>query len=160
MNAMPLPLEPAAPGVVIRNRDDALRFMLAGNAYVTFRSQKTGDHFTFHVTTADPAKYPPIMGNRTPSHFVAVLVGPERYMFLGTIFGGVAYWHGSRSRIAKAAPSAKAFAWVFERLAAGRVPENVDVYHEGRCGRCARQLTTPESVTRGLGPECATKVGL
>lgn len=28
------------------------------------------------------------------------------------------------------------------------------LYHEGKCGRCGRLLTTPESVTLGLGPEC------
>lgn len=29
----------------------------------------------------------------------------------------------------------------------------------GRCGRCGRTLTVPASIHRGLGPECARKVG-
>lgn len=33
-------------------------------------------------------------------------------------------------------------------------------HHEGRCGRCNRKLTTPESVERGIGPECAEIMGL
>ena len=28
------------------------------------------------------------------------------------------------------------------------------LHHEGRCGKCGRVLTTPESVQRGIGPEC------
>lgn len=30
----------------------------------------------------------------------------------------------------------------------------------GRCGRCGRKLTVPASLHRGLGPECAEKLGL
>jgi hypothetical protein len=37
------------------------------------------------------------------------------------------------------------------------LPGSVDVLHSGRCGRCGRTLTTPDSIERGLGPECAHK---
>jgi hypothetical protein len=33
-----------------------------------------------------------------------------------------------------------------------------DVHHEGKCGRCGRKLTVPESVKSGFGPECAGKI--
>ena len=39
------------------------------------------------------------------------------------------------------------------------LPKTVEVWHEGICGRCGRKLTVPESVERGLGPECAGLVG-
>lgn len=29
----------------------------------------------------------------------------------------------------------------------------------GQCGRCGRTLTTPESLSAGIGPECASKLG-
>lgn len=32
------------------------------------------------------------------------------------------------------------------------------VWHTGRCSRCGRLLTVPESIENGIGPECATKV--
>lgn len=32
------------------------------------------------------------------------------------------------------------------------------LHHEGRCGRCGRKLTVPESIETGLGPECAEKM--
>jgi hypothetical protein len=30
--------------------------------------------------------------------------------------------------------------------------------HEGKCGRCGRRLTTPDSIDRGIGPECWGKL--
>ena len=33
-----------------------------------------------------------------------------------------------------------------------------DGWHEGRCGRCGRKLTVPESIEAGYGPECINLV--
>ncbi len=56
------------------------------------------------------------------------------------------------------APSTRAFRWFVENLLArGAVSEKVEFWHEGKCARCGRKLTTPESIQRGLGPECAEK---
>ena len=139
----------------IKDPAHALRFLLAGNAHATFVSLKTETRFTYKVVMADPRSG----DTRAPPHFVSVLTGPDRYEYLGTIFGSKIYMHGKRSRVSETAPSELAFAWVWQRLTAGRVPENIEVYHEGRCGRCNRRLTTPESVTLGIGPECEKKMG-
>jgi hypothetical protein len=32
------------------------------------------------------------------------------------------------------------------------------VHHENHCGRCGRTLTVPESVERGIGPDCLAKM--
>lgn len=127
----------------------ARTFMLAGNARVTLVSSKTGTRFTFRIATEEGKP-----------HFVAVLTGSNNdtdYTFVGTIFEDKAYVHGRRSRINPEAACTKAFAWAWKYLAAGRMPPGCEVFHEGRCGRCARTLTTPESLTRGLGPECAQR---
>ena len=48
--------------------------------------------------------------------------------------------------------------WLMARLQSGKgLPETVEVWHEGRCCRCARRLTVPESIILGLGPACATR---
>lgn len=44
----------------------------------------------------------------------------------------------------------------------GSKPEDItgagfELRHEGRCGRCGRRLTVPESIDSGLGPTCAAK---
>lgn len=129
-----------------------LRFMLAGNATFTLVSKKSGTRFTFRVRDG---------GDTGPRHFVSMLNGPSNeddFAFLGTIFRMSDYRHGKKSRIDVAAPSARAFAWFFGNLVRGYVSPTVEFWHEGKCGRCGRKLTVPESVSTGFGPECATRV--
>lgn len=38
------------------------------------------------------------------------------------------------------------------------LPEDISVYHSGRCGCCGRVLTDPEAISRGFGPECWKKI--
>ena len=38
------------------------------------------------------------------------------------------------------------------------LPDNIKVYHSGRCGCCGRILTDPQAMARGFGPECWKKV--
>jgi hypothetical protein len=126
--------------------------MLAGNAHVTFQSRRTGARFTYRVRAKD--------GAAPPLHFAAVLTGPDNgqsYEYLGTIFGGKRYAHGQKSRISPDAQSAVVFEWVWHCLSAGRMHPELAVYHEGRCGRCARRLTDPTSIETGLGPTCAAR---
>ncbi len=130
-----------------------IAFMLAGNAHVTFQSRRTETRFTYRVSAADPRPG----DKRPPPHFVSVLTGPDFYEYLGCIFDRKVYSHGRKSRIALDAPSAVAFAWVWKKLSGGDMHSELAIYHEGRCGRCGRRLTTPESVATGLGPVCATR---
>lgn len=135
-----------------------VKFVLAGNATFTLVSKKTGTRFTFRVRAKD---------KETPDFwFVAVLTGNDNendFDYLGTLgkdrFSagyGMAYRHGKKSRISPAAASAKAFPWFWKALNGGKLPETCEFFHEGRCGRCGRKLTVPESVASGLGPECAS----
>lgn len=131
-----------------------LAYCLAGNATITLRSAKTGTHFTFKIQAGEARD-----GKPAP-HFVKVLTGPDNtadYEFLGTIFGEGAksvFKHGKKSRITPEAPSAKAFAWFWQHALTGTLPASLEVFHEGTCGRCARPLTDPTSIERGLGPVC------
>lgn len=122
-------------------------FALAGNARLTLQSAKSGDRYTFRVRASDDGGL----------HFVSVLTGSDNesdYEYLGTIRAD-RYAHGRKSRITATAPSARAFEWAWPHIAAGRIPAALEVYHEGRCGRCNRPLTVPESIRTGFGPECA-----
>ncbi len=38
------------------------------------------------------------------------------------------------------------------------MPEQLEVWHEGCCGKCGRKLTDAESIARGIGPECYGKM--
>lgn len=148
------PDEVAGPRAELVDPAATVRFLLAGSAHVTFQSRKTGTRFTYRVQLAEARQG----DDRAPPHFVSVLTGPDDYAYLGCIFEGQCYVHGRKSRIAADAPSAVAFDWVWRTLTAGQMHPELAVWHEGRCGKCGRRLTTPESISSGLGPVCAGRV--
>lgn len=132
----------------------ARAFILGGNATVTLESVKTGARFTFKVTSPD-------LDDAAAPHFVKVLTGSdneEDFAYLGLIRAAT-FTHArpEKTRISRDAPSAVAFAWAWPHLAAGRIPAGLNVWHEGRCGRCNRKLTVPESIASGFGPECSKR---
>jgi hypothetical protein len=135
----------------IANAEHARIFMLAGNSRFTLKSLKSGQRFTYRIAVSD---------NDPKFFFVSVLTGPDNmgdYTYLGTIRRD-SYSHGSKSPIGKDAPSAMAFAWFWDVFRQGRIPTTIELWHEGRCGRCSRVLTDPVSIKSGFGPECITKV--
>lgn len=126
-----------------------LRFALAGNARLTLVSERTSTRFTFQLRASE----------NDAVRFVSVLTGADNeadFSFLGTIFvDGLGYRYSLRSSLQHDVPSARAWAWFWRHIAAGRMAPNCEVWHEGRCGRCGRALTVPQSIATGLGPECA-----
>ena len=143
----------------------ARQFIVAGKATVTLVSVKTGRRFTYRVTRARNRE----TGELSPDGtcFVGVLTGQDNesaYSYLGRIAGNGVFWHGRKTPkpgdIGRDAPSAVAFSWAWQKLVSDILPDTLHVWHEGRCGRCGRKLTVPESIASGFGPECAHHVGL
>lgn len=128
-------------------------YALAGNATMTLVSAKTQTRFTFRVRRPKPDK----------PWFVSLLRGPNNeddYTFLGTVFPPVGiqsylYRASRKSRVSEGAPSQRVVTWFVKLLSKQELPPSLEVWHEGRCGRCGRKLTVPESLARGIGPECA-----
>lgn len=122
-------------------------YLFAGNATLTVRNPATGNRFTFKIQKADDA----------PMWYVRVLTGPDNrsdYRYLGILVPDQS--HHTFRRTAKSAfgfdaPCAQALGWLVRNTESDRV----EVWHEGRCGRCGRALTVPESIATGLGPVCA-----
>lgn len=139
----------------IVDAEAARTYILGGHATVTLVSLKSGTRFTYRVVAAPPRPSNPARG-----YWISLLTGPDQYAFLGTLFihpQGSSYMPGRRSRVTADAPSQRALAWAWSELSAGRIPVSLEVWHDGRCGRCGRQLTTPESVATGIGPICASR---
>ena len=131
------------------------RFLLAGNAVFTLRSRKTGARYTYRVSHKKGGDV----------SFVSLLVGSDNtrdYAYMGmlpddkpTALRGVGK---GKSCSSADAHSARAFQYLLDSIVKGSIPDALEVWHEGRCGRCGRKLTVPESIETGLGPECADKV--
>lgn len=136
----------------------ALSFLLAGKATVTLRSLNSGNRFTYKVELADKrnANDP----NEIPVWFVSLLNGPDNwtnYAYIGMIKNNE-FRHTAKSKVSKDAPSFLGFEFCFKSIAAGTM-RGFEFWHEGKCGRCGRKLTVPESVASGFGPECINMVG-
>lgn len=106
-------------------------------------------------------------------------------IFPGRFGDPIVYRHGRKSRVQEDAPSARGIAWFVRHLGRlialreklgdadmfsrpeieeriSRVENTLNgllYYHEGRCGKCARVLTVPESIINGIGPVCAARYG-
>jgi len=152
----------------LRDATALTRFIEAGRAVLTVRSRKTGARFTLRLAKPDDKRDGRVRIGKPPPIFVNVLSGADNtsdYTYLGCLWRkpwGYDYAHGRNSRVAVDAPSVLAVRWLVKLLnnAPEKIFEQAEFWHEGRCGRCGRRLTVPESVETGFGPECAGKVGL
>lgn len=152
-------MEIAAP----REVADPLAFVTGGKAFFTLRSVKTGTRFTYRVTAIedDGRNGYSVHEHESRAYFVSLLNGPDNwqnYRYIGLVGRDRRFRLTAKSTVSADATSVRAFAWTWERLAAGRSIDGVEVWHEGKCGRCGRKLTVPESIATGFGPECASKL--
>ena len=126
---------------------EALKFMFAGKSVVTFLNTQTGNRFTFKIKQAKDSNL----------FFVSVLSGPETYTYIGTCIEGK-YKHGKKSQVSSDSQSVKVFDYMLNKLVSDSLPDFLEVWHEGFCGKCGRNLTVPSSIMTGIGPECIKKL--
>lgn len=136
-------------------------FVLAGKATFTIACPD-GQHYTFRITRKDPtAQYP------QPAFFVSRLTGPDNesdYSYLGKLdpFTGQVVPTAKSGWREKEPPYAvrllnRVLARVWGDDHAAFEQFGFTLRHAGRCGRCGRTLTVPESIESGIGPECAKR---
>jgi hypothetical protein len=118
------------------------------NGCITAYNPATGQHRTFKITTqADDAKFAP--GQR----IVSLLSGQDNegdYRGFGFVVDGqVVLWRKYQD--------SASFRWYRRFLNNPAAYPVVEVNYEGRCRKCDRLLTTPESCALGIGPVCAGK---
>ncbi len=126
----------------------ALDYVLAGNATVTLSSQETGNRFTFRVRA--PREGNPHM------RFLSLMTGSDNerhYSYLGLVRDGQVVLT-AKSKMPAGSLPLRAFDYFLAHAKTGRIAPKLEVRHEGSCGKCGRKLTVPESIDRGIGPEC------
>lgn len=125
----------------------ALQFIKGGNATTTFVGQ--ANRYTYKVRKSEKGDI----------FFVSLLIGANNesdYIFIGCITDQRGFFQTAKSSHKGLAP-ALAFSWVYSRLLNGIIDSRTEIWHEGRCCKCGRKLTTPESIERGMGAECFSK---
>ncbi len=144
-------------------------FLFAGNAIITLKSLRTDVRFTYKVRAKkeDAARVAAgTMPELEAVHFVNLLRGPDNtadFTYMGVLRRPGRFFHTAASgKVSRAAPSYKALLWALDAMRCRRegvLGRSLEVWHEGRCGRCGRLLTVPDSVRVGLGPECQRVTG-
>jgi hypothetical protein len=125
-----------------------IAFIKAGKATFTVKNDATGKRFTFRVRKA---------GEHKPFWFVSVLTGTDNeHSYMGSMKDNMQLFPTLNSKVKPDAQAWKTFSWLMAHVTS--LPSNVHIYHEGKCGRCGRTLTVPESISSGFGKECLSKV--
>ena len=157
------------------DRDKAKKFMFAGNAVFTLRNADNGARITFKVMRprgVKAAKYPANL------YFVSYKYNEDTtdglgYMPIGYVMAGEPAYRMTMKQAQKLSSDkrykpavaeafekgSKVFNWYLTGLFNGTLPETLEVYHAGRCGRCGKRLTVPYSIEVGYGPECIDLMG-
>lgn len=132
------------------------KFMFAGNSIFTVRNRETQVRFTYRIKKCKDDKN---------VFFVGVLDSPDNvfgYSFIGTVFFYENFGRSEKFQFKRSIKSKYgegdlrilAFNWVFNHLSALSKFPQIEFFHAGRCCRCGRTLTVPESILSGVGPEC------
>lgn len=133
------------------------RFFLAphAGAKVTFTISSPTQHFTFKIKCMETQGRPNTL-------LISVMNGPDNennYSYIGIIKREArtpTIIQTRKSKVGLEAQSVRALLWVMRHIQEKKpLPSGYKAMHSGNCCRCGRKLTTPESITLGIGPTCA-----
>ena len=122
-------------------------FVFAGRATLTAKSLRTGRHFTYKFKTAKGKDWP----------FVFVLRDHGKYDYIGMIDRNLNVHFTKKSKLLVDDIKVKALQFIAKNLTSDRISNNIELSHNGKCGKCGRKLTHPNSLKLGIGPECQKK---
>jgi hypothetical protein len=130
--------------------------------------KRDGRWVTFHLDGACPEAAPKVKAPDVPSGRYA-FTADEGHTAFAKVDHGKGQWTGrtfvvllvgSPGHLREQRISHKASAAILAKITeSGPMEAMARFGHElGVCGRCSSPLTDPESIARGIGPTCATKV--
>jgi len=128
----------------ILTKENSLSFIMGGKSIFTAKNNETGNRFTFKVNKGDQGDI----------YFLSVLTQPNIFEFIGTFYPSTLVKISPKSRITEQSTSYKVFNYILSHLRKGDLPKQVEIWHEGKCAKCGRSLTDPDSIKTGWGPYC------
>lgn len=141
-------------------KDNILEFILAGKALFTIVNKVNNSSMSFKVDKMPDFKKSNLAGD---VWFVRHLTDPENRrsgQYLGYLSfqnGNLKYKHSYKSKYDHKDRVVQSFMWLMQN--ASSLPDQVQFWHEGRCGRCNRPLTDANSIENGYGPDCWQMIG-
>jgi hypothetical protein len=133
---------------IFKNPQEIRKLVFGGKSVFTI-SRGESERFTFRVKRFGVSE----------NYGLMVLTGSDnntQYSYFATLVkGNFKWWNDSRNILTQQSPSVlwmKAFLKYV--LKSHSLPDGIEFRNEGKCCRCGRRLTVPESIDRGIGPEC------
>ena len=135
-------------------------FILAGNCEFTLKSLKTGNEEIFVVKRAKYDRFYWV-NNRLREYLGKIYMSPdavENIWIFDMKLKDITVFQADQLKI---------FSWFWryalllpDDWAQFKLNQIQVINHTGRCGHCHRELTHPQSIPIGIGPDCFKKLGL
>lgn len=138
--------------------DNMINYVTGGHAVFTLQSTKLDKRYTYKINADSKCE------NR---FYANVLYGPDNgtdYRFLGFFYRDnftlkASKYTNFEHNIINTDNRFRMLEVFLQILCTeDELPETCIFYPSGRCARCGRLLTTPESIESGFGPECIKHV--
>lgn len=130
-------------------------FLFAGKALFTATNTVKGTRLTFKITQSKPEP------GRAQVYFASVMKGQDNendYRYIGVVNARDLTLHAtSKSKFMPGTPEFEGLKFTLDVIAGRKLSPSLNIQHAGKCGRCGRTLTVPESIESGIGPECAAR---
>lgn len=130
------------------------RFLFAGRAKFTLKSERTQKYFTYVLWGV------PVASSQYRDRWYLYSRCDKENIRLGFLERDSLCPNGFQlfiyGRFRGTSP-VLGFEYFWNSFKFGKQAKNLTFLHEGACGKCGRPLTTPESIQSGIGPVCSGK---
>jgi hypothetical protein len=126
--------------IIPHNR--ALSYILAGKALFTIENKETQSRYTYKII---------VDKKRNSIYHIGVMYKYDKFMYVGMLS---TYNNKIYPAISNKAKSYIVINWLYANLKQNLLPEQINIYHHSKCGKCGRTLTLPSSILDGIGEEC------
>lgn len=145
----------------LEGKTRAQRMLEAGNLKVTVKSRKTGEYITVQFAVRrrnhdGHGKNWLSVHPRDATHIFVQVPRPHGAFSdkIGTLYPDFRFAKDRKADSARVWAAMAAWNWVI----GGIEHTQAEFTEASECGRCRRELTDPESIARGIGPECFSKM--
>lgn len=130
----------------LTDKDTIRKYILGGRGVVTLKSPSGVHHTYVFRRPKNPTEFPDDV------LFVYALHDKNKLFYIGMIESGK-FRLTKSSRFLSDTPIVKG-AFYIMKMASHNFNTSMELYHEGMCSVCGRQLTNPKSILSGVGPKC------
>lgn len=143
------------------NQLNALKFMLAGDAYINLYSDKTDEDYTYRITSAN-IKNPLRQEILNGVYFIKIIAGSKEiyagHMEYDNILGIFQFEQGKNGQCTSKDLAIRSLIHVINKLLNNEYVEHLKVYHMNKCGICTRTLHKHGEINdTGICNDCLNK---